>query len=329
MGLLAAADVSRWLARFQPDVVHIHHPFPLSVAALLLARARHIPVVATNHTIPTCSLWGLRGAPVLYSAVERGFSRWILEVLRRCVAVATPTSTAARALREIGFAGPIEVISNGVDTRRFSPGEADSELGTRLGLSGRPVVLYTGRLDAEKQMDVWLRAAARLCESVEVEFLVGGQGSDRDRLEALARELGIADRMCFFGYLPEEEFAAVYRAADVFLVTSPVELQSISTLEAAASGLPIVGVRAGALPELVQNGRNGYVVEPGDWRAASAALASILLSSRKRDEMAAQSRAIAAEHEVTASIRQYDQFLQRAVRKQHEVVGEPTTATGR
>ena len=166
-------------------------------------------------------------------------------MLRRCEAVTTPTETAAELLRAMGYSGPLSAISNGVDTSRFRPGPRPVELARRLGVDERPVVLYTGRLDAEKQMDVWLHAAAVLTRALDVQFLVGGKGSERTRLEALAQELGLDGRLHFFGYLSDEEYPQVYRLADAFCITSEVELQSIATLEAIASGVPAVGVRAG------------------------------------------------------------------------------------
>lgn len=323
------SDTSRWIDRIRPDVVHIHHPFPLSAAALFCARRRDIPVVATNHTVPECSLWGLRGSPRLYRGAETAFTWWLLQLLNRCEAVATPTPSAARAIRLLGFGGHVEPISNGVDTRRFSLEQAGSDLKSRLGLDDRPVVLYTGRLDAEKRMDLWLSAAAALANEIDVQFLIGGKGTDRGRVERLTFDLGIADRVKFFGYLDDAEYPDVYRLAEVFFITSEVELQSICTLEAVASGLPVVAVRAGALPELVRHQQNGYLVEPGDWWDAARRLADVLVDAPKRRKMAAQSRAIAGQHDVTLTIDKYERFLQGAlVRKLSEGIGEPA-ATAR
>lgn len=302
-------EVSDWLDDRQPDVVHIHHPFSLSATALFLARKKGIRVVGTNHTIPECSLWGIRNIKPVYRAADAGFSWWLLQVLNRCDKVATPTRTAATALHNLGFTREVVPISNGIDAHRFSPGNPTSNLREQLGLDERPVILYTGRLDAEKQMDVWLRAAAELLQSCDVQLLVGGQGADRERLEGLAKELGLQNRVIFFGYLPEDQLPDVYRIADVYFIASPVELQSITGLEAIASGLPMVGVRAGALPELIEHGNNGYLVEPGDWKAAAQALRQILDDSGQIEKMGMRSREMALEHDLRLSIDKYDEFL--------------------
>lgn len=298
-----------WLTRTKPDVVHVHHPFPLSAAALVLARRRGIPAVMTNHTVPECSLWGLRNTGPLYRVAYVLMAAWLRYVLRRCHAVATPTPTAARMLQSLGFTGPVTPISNGVDVIEFQPGEPCQVLREELGIDGRPAVLYTGRLDPEKAMDVWLRAAGEAASGCNAQFLIGGRGVDRDRLEGLARHLELDDRVRFLGYLDREKYKQLYRLADVYCIAAPVELQSLSTLEAIASGLPVVAVDAGALPELVRDGVNGYLVPPGNSRAMGRALVSLVSDPAKRARMGAASRRLALEHALDRTIDRYESFL--------------------
>ncbi|MDQ2745508.1 MAG: glycosyltransferase, partial [Chloroflexota bacterium] len=305
--------VGTWLHEVRPDVVHIHHPFPLSSAALFEARRRGIPVVATNHTIPECILWGIRNRGPLYDIASWSLARWIVFLLQRCQAVATPTATAASMLRDLGYDGVIEAISNGIDTARFSPPDSTedrtADIRLYLGLDDRPVVLYTGRLDAEKQMDVWLRAAAQASRQVDAQFVVGGRGGEQQKLVSLAGELGIASRVLFPGYLSDDDFPMLYHLADAYMILSPVELQSITTLEAVASGLPVVAVRAGALPELVHHQENGYLVERGDWDAAGMAVAALLQNAAKRRIMGERSRQVGVDHDVRRSVKQYERLL--------------------
>ncbi|MGH2448853.1 MAG: glycosyltransferase, partial [Chloroflexota bacterium] len=301
-------DASRWLRATRPDVVHVHHPFPLCAAAILAGRALRIPVVATNHTIPACTLFGIRRSFV-YGPAEFAFSHWLTWLLSRTDAVATPTNTAAAELRDLRYRGHVEVISNGVDTMRFQPGQSD-RLRERLGLDGRPVVLYTGRLDAEKQMDVWLRSAARVLKTVPVQFVIGGEGTDRRRLELLAAELGLRGSVLFPGYLNASELPDLYRLANVYMITSPVELQSISLLEAIASGLPVVASRAGALPELVREGWNGYLAAAGNVDETSHALLKVLQANQAETRMMClHSRQLAEQHGLAHTIQAYERFF--------------------
>jgi glycosyltransferase involved in cell wall biosynthesis len=215
-------------------------------------------------------------------------------------------------LQDLGFDAPVEVISNGVDVERFRPGPEETNLRDELGLDGRPVVLYTGRLDPEKSMDVWLRAARATVGSCQAQFLVGGQGVDRERLEALAADLELQNHLRFIGYLPADRYPDLYRLADVYCIAAPVELQSISTLEAVSSGVPVVAVKAGALPELVHHEVNGLLVPSGDSRAMSRALVALLNDSDRRVGMGAAGRRLALEHALDRSLDRYESFLSAA-----------------
>jgi glycosyltransferase involved in cell wall biosynthesis len=306
---LPPRGVKAWLDHAQPDVVQIHHPFPLSTAAAFAAGRRGLPLVATNHTIPECSLWGLRNIRPAYRGATWAFGLWLRRFLGTADIVTTPTDTAAGMLRHVGYRGSVRVISNGLDTERFRPGPPDERLRAQLGLDGRPIVLYTGRLDPEKEMDTWLRAAALISRTMDAQFIVGGEGTDRPRLEALAADLGVGGRVHFIGYLSDADFPALYRLADVYLMLAPVELQSISTLEAMASGLPVVAAAAGALPELVRHGRNGHLVPPADPLSAGTALTTLLADRPLREMMGGISRRIALGHDLQRTISSYEQVF--------------------
>jgi glycosyltransferase involved in cell wall biosynthesis len=179
-------------------------------------------------------------------------------------------------------------------------------MAARLGLPTKPTVLYAGRLDADKCMDVWLRAVPRVLRQVDAHFIVGGNGNERGRLERLAVDLGVADAVTFTGFLGDAEYPRLFSLADVFAITSPAELQSVVTLEAAASGLPIVAARAGALPELVEDGVNGWLTVPGDPRSFADAIVDVLTRPTVRQSMRQASRDVAQKHDLDATISQYE-----------------------
>jgi glycosyltransferase involved in cell wall biosynthesis len=159
-------------------------------------------------------------------------------------------------------------------------------------------------------MENWLRAAAKVANEVDAQFIVGGEGTDRPRLEALANHLGIGTRVHFIGYVSEDDLPALYRLADVYLMLAPVELQSISTLEALASGVPVVAAHAGALPELVQDGRNGYLVPPSDPDSAGTAVMNLLADTSRREMMGGTSRQVALAHDLQATITAYERVFE-------------------
>jgi len=294
-------DLARFMRSWRPDVVHIHHPFPISLAAVLSAKMHGIPVVATNHTIPECTLFGIRSSS-WYRPAERALAVEIKLVLRSADAVTTPTTTAANMLRELGFRGAVTPISNGVDTTRFRP---DPDTRT----ADIPTILYTGRLDDDKDMDTLIQALPTVLSQVDAKVRIGGEGTDRIRLERLVADMGLSRQVSFTGYVSDEDLPAVYREATVYCISSRVELQSISTLEAMASGLPVVAVDAGALPELIRPGQNGFLSPPGDSETFADAIVAVLCDRCLARRYGDASRVIAQGHSTGAMISQYERVL--------------------
>jgi glycosyltransferase involved in cell wall biosynthesis len=321
----ATARIDRVFAAVRsarPDVMQVHHPFPLGFSAVQAARRLSIPVVAVNHTIPECSLYGLRDSQAYPLAVS-AFSRYLSWFLSQADAICTPTSTAATLLKGLGVRRPVEVISNGIDVARFAPAFDQVEARRELGLPNKPTILYTGRLDAEKDMDTWLRAGAVALQSFDAHLVVGGEGTDKARLVALAQRLGIARNVSFPGYLPLARLPRLYQAADVYCITSAVELQSITTLEALASGLPVVAANAGALPELVEDRGNGYLATTGNVSEFAHALKALLGSPACARAMGASGRRRAESHSLGAVAERHEALLRNTA------TGRPGPARGR
>jgi len=131
----------------------------------------------------------------------------------------------------------------------------------------------------EKEIDVVIRALTRLEPALDATFTIVGDGDQRKNLEKLAAELGVADRVTFTGRVSDEQLRRHLTEATVFAIASIAELQSIATMEAMASGLPIVAADAMALPHLVHHGRNGYLFQPHNDRELAVQLTKVLTAS--------------------------------------------------
>lgn len=280
----------------KPEVMHAHSPWPAGRAAERIARERRIPFMVTNHTLPENLVNNLGPWRYLLPGITPVFWRWLMRFLNRADYVTSPTETAIGYLREHGLRVPRQAVSNGVDLRRFRPAAARSKaaraLAERLKLPDKPTVLYMGRLDGEKRMDVWLEAARRVRRRVDAHFIIGGRGGELEKLRALADELGIADHVTFPGFIKEEALPELYRLSTVFAISSPAELQSLVTLEAMASGLPVVACKAGALPELCHDGKNGYLFPDGDAPAMARRIVKVLRYPKGGKRMGTESRRI-------------------------------------
>jgi glycosyltransferase involved in cell wall biosynthesis len=291
------------ITAFEPDVVHIHSPLTLGAMARMVARQLGIPVVYTNHYLPENARPARRCRSRAFDAAFYAYLVWFGN---RSSHVTAPTSTALRLLCDRGLQRASTVISNGVDLTTFSPGPGCEAIRDRYGLrADRPVILTVSRLSREKGVDVLLDAAARLTQ--EAQIAIAGTGPDESRLRAQAERLGLtADRVRFLGFVPGPELPAVYRLADIFAIPSVAELQSLTTMEAMASGVPVVAADAHALRELVGHGRNGFLVPPGRPDELAAWLDVLLKEPGLRAGMAAESLRTISEHELSRSLARWE-----------------------
>ncbi|CAI9390960.1 glycosyltransferase [Microbacterium sp. T2.11-28] len=246
----------RVLSEVKPDVVHSQSHIVIGRGLTRIARQRGIPVIATNHVMAE-NIIDFTTLPPLLDKVALKLAWDDAErTFKMSQAVTTPTRRAAEFLESTIDIQNVIAISCGIDKRNYTP-----------DFTPRPHrrVLFVGRLTTEKHVEVTLEAVAKLApELPEITFDIVGGGDQRRNLEQTAQRLGIADRVTFHGRVDEEQLRASYSKADVFAIASIAELQSIATMEAMASGLPVVAANAVALPHLVQDGVNGYLFEPGD-----------------------------------------------------------------
>jgi glycosyltransferase involved in cell wall biosynthesis len=174
------------------------------------------------------------------------------------------------------------------------------------GMPAPPILLYVGRLDPEKGVETLLRALPTVLSRHTVSLLLCGQGVQESTLRRLAKALGIAARVRFMGVVGDDQLPALYRAATVFVMPSPHELQSIATLEAMASGLPVIAAHALALPELVEDGRNGLLFPPGEALALAHRVISLLADSTRAAHMGRKSREVAEGHDIESSLQAFE-----------------------
>ncbi|MEU1971365.1 glycosyltransferase [Microbacterium sp. NPDC019599] len=260
----------RVLSEVKPDVVHIQSHIIIGRGLTRIARKRGIPVVATNHVMAENVLdftilpasWTRYAVKLAWEDAARTFG------MTR--AVTTPTRKAAEFLERTIDVENVIPVSCGIDRANYT-----ADLTPRTANR----ILFVGRLTTEKRIDEVLRAVKRLDPALDVHFDIVGGGDQRRNLEQLTHELGIDGRVTFHGHASEEELRALYTRASVFAIASIAELQSIATMEAMASGLPIVAANAVALPHLVHDGENGYLFEPGDIDQLTARLTDVLTAA--------------------------------------------------
>lgn len=300
------------IKEFEPDIVHIQMHFPISRMALNEARKRNIPVVATNHFMPDNLTHYLHLPHKVTNLIHKAAWADAARVFRKAQGMSAPTKTAVD-LMQPQLHQPMEVISNGIDLQRFNPQNDGTPARARYHLPNKPTVLFVGRLDKEKQVDVVLRAVAEARKTIDLHFVAAGHGAEENTLKKLARELGIAEHVTFTGFVPDELLPSLYAASHCFVNAGIAELQCIVAMEAMATGLPVLGARAVALPELVHHGENGYQFEPGNHTELSNRMIDVLSNEERRTHMGQKSLEIIAHHDINLVLERFEDFYRAAM----------------
>lgn len=235
--------------------------------AVWIARGRGVPVIVNY-----------RGGEA--DAFLQRAPRWVGATLASAEALIVPSGFLREVFARRGIRA--EVIPNVIDLARFSPASGASP-------TGRAHVIVTRNLEAIYDIGTAIRAFALIAlQKAGALLTISGEGPERGRLEALAHELGLGDRVVFAGRLERDAMAALYRSADLVLNPSTVDNMPNSLLEAYASGVPVVSTDVGGIPQIAQHERTALLVASGDARAMAAAALRILGDSHLASALVAQ-----------------------------------------
>ncbi len=276
------------LKALKPDVVHGHLQFS-SILCSLFGWRRAVPSVATVHT--------LEGPEM---ANRDGLRRWLMyKILERfCDRVICLSKTAEAFVRKNGLArARIEVLPNGIDLAVFEPRSTSERHALRATLEipeGVPLILAVAVLRPPKGIDRLIRALPTICETIDdAQLLIVGDGPERGRLEQLATDIGIRDRVTFTGQ--RADVPDLMSIADVFVLPTLDDAQPTVVMEAMASRLPVIASRVGGIPDMIADGVDGLLVPPDDVAALEAAVSSILSDPARQADVAAAGRATVEE----------------------------------
>ncbi|MGO1393579.1 glycosyltransferase [Agrococcus casei] len=275
----ARANAASLLDALKPDIVHFQSHIIIGRAFAAEAPKRGIRLVATNH-IMFENLMDHSNIPhAVHGPVVNRLWADAARIFEKCDAVTTPTKRSADFLERHTGLSDVQAISCGLIASDYTVSESRND----------PSVVFVGRVTSEKQIDVLIEAFAQISEDLQARLTVIGGGDLIDELGQRTRDLGISERVTFTGIISDADLRRHLTNASVFAMPSIAELQSIATMEAMASGLPVVGANAMALPHLIHDGENGYLFEPGNTDDLASKLETVLRSSdeeyqRMRDE---------------------------------------------
>ncbi len=275
----------RDLKKFNPDVIHSHQFFGTGIEAMLAAKFLKIPFVGTNHTVITEYV---RYAPIKAKWLETLSQKYVNWYYGRCDFISAPSQSVIDEMESFGFKVKSKVISNPIDADAFnnfidSTDMERKKLKQKFGVNDKTII-YAGRFAPEKNIDVIIKAVALVKKDIpDINLAMAGHGVLLEEIRKMAGELGIAENVKFLGTLDKFELADLYRASEIFPITSKSETQSMTLIQAMACGLPVIGVRARALPEYI-NDRNGILIEPDDHVSLARNIVE-LMSDRKKAEL--------------------------------------------
>jgi L-malate glycosyltransferase len=317
--LAEASKLAEVIEEVGIDVIHAHYAVPHATAAVLardMVRSARRPVVVTT----------LHGTDVTLVGLNRAYLRTTQYSIERSdVVTAVSQYLAEYTNREMGVRAPIRVIPNAVDHERFrpaqTPAQGQPDLRQRFAHPDEKLLVHISNFRPVKKVEDVIRVFDRVSQRLGARLLMVGDGPDRPAAVELAAELGLTGRVSFLGSFPRIE--DVLAVSDLFLLPSVKESFGLSALEAMASGVPVVASRIGGIPEVVEDGVSGSLLEPGDVDGMADAAVELLSDpeTHARFARAARTRAVSRFSE--------DRVVPIVARAYADALGSPVAARGR
>jgi 1,2-diacylglycerol 3-alpha-glucosyltransferase len=263
----AAIPVSPFVDQLLPalklDVIHTHHPILLGQTAARKAAELGLPLVFTFHT----QYWEYTHyipfpQEVIQEFLKNAVHKWLKEFMQKCQHIIIPSESMKEILvRDYGLEERCTVIPTGTNLEPYQRADGKT-LRKEKGWQDETILISVGRLAPEKNWETLLHAFAKVyLEHPNLRLVLIGDGPAKESLQTLASELGIAEQVTFTGTIPFEEIPAYLKAADAFSFASVTETQGLVTIEAMAASLPVVAVDGSGTRDIVEHGKQGYLVE--------------------------------------------------------------------
>jgi glycosyltransferase involved in cell wall biosynthesis len=299
---LPRPSIRQVLEEFQPDLIHVVNPAVLGLAGLYYAKSLQVPLVASYHThlpkyLEHYGLGMMEG--FLWELIKAGHNQAQLNL---CTSTAMQLELTGHGVERV------EVWQRGVDTELFQPHLASADMRSHLsqGHPDAPLLLYVGRLSAEKEID---RIKPVLESIPDARLALVGDGPYRPELEKHFE--GTATH--FVGYLTGVDLGAAFASADAFIFPSRTETLGLVLLEAMAAGCPVVAARSGGITDIVTDGINGHLFDPADDQGAIAATHRLFDQLDEREILQQNARAEAERWGWAAATQQLQKFYSTVI----------------
>ncbi|MBR3365848.1 glycosyltransferase [Candidatus Saccharibacteria bacterium] len=311
-------EIKKILRDFKPDVIHLQTAGPVGLGVMNYVKKTDTPLVSTGHSYPDNFTSQFKLLKPIKRPVDAAVRHYLNSFLKNAEYATMPTEMAIEELipeNRKRFKVPVEALSNGVDLSTFKPGEPSKKILEKYHLEkDRPRVLYIGRIDPEKSIENVIKAFSKVLSKIpEAEFILIGDGADKSRLEKLTENLEITGDVHFLGRILPPDLYELYRTGSVFATASETETQGIVLIEAAATGLPLVAVDAGAVKEICRNNENGFLCKPDDIDKIASSLVKILSDKKLQKKMSEASLKIAKTHDLNHTLERFEEIYREVI----------------
>lgn len=300
------------------DIIHSHQPFSLGWEATKLGRKLGLPVVMTYHIKYTDYYHYVILIP---KKISQKIIRYVVNRnCRKCDAVIAPSSAIKKLLFDDGIKKAVYVIPSGINIDQFAKDTGRrNEIRGKYDVKDNEVLLITAsRVVPEKNIDFLVRSFALIRKTrKDVKLMIVGDGSFRDELEALVKELGIGESVIFTGLLDKEDMIAHYQASDIFVFASLTETQGLVAVEAMAAGLPVVAVKASGIEDMIKSGQDGILTDNTEENFAANTI-KLIEDGELRKKMAAAARLDAQTFRIEPWTEKIVALYQELIRKKQE-----------
>ncbi|MGB0918470.1 MAG: N-acetyl-alpha-D-glucosaminyl L-malate synthase BshA [Flavobacteriales bacterium] len=289
------------------DLLHVHYAIPHASAAfmareILKSQGIQIPFVTTLH-----------GTDITLVGKDASFEPVITFAINQSDAVtAVSESLRADTFEHFGVNREVEVIPNFIDLERYE-GCVTEGVVKAFAPNGEKILFHASNFRPVKRVEDVVRVFSKVKEEIPCKLLLAGDGPERQKIEALCRELGTCDDVHFLGKLKNIE--EVYSVADAFLLTSETESFGLAALEAMASSVPVISTNTGGIPEINVHGETGFLSNVGDYEDMAKNTLKLLTDNEKMKQFKRQALQRAKLFSKVNVIPTYEQLYKSVLQK--------------
>lgn len=313
--------VIKAMKSFKPDIIHFHAPLTIGYKAIRCARKFKIPVVGTFHTFfaepEYLGIIGMEKSKFLYNF---GW-HYSNQFFSRCDAVISPARATAKIITEKNNINKIRIIPNGVEVQKYKNYKFDNTKFPLTIKSNEEWILYIGRISKEKCLNILLEAVDLVMKKrLNLKLLIIGDGPYKNKFQKKCKEKNIIHRIYFSGIIPNKDLleSGIIKKMKLFVTASTSENQPMTILESIMFGLPIIGVDAKGIPELIDN--NGFIVPPNNPEIMAKKILEILENRAIQKKFSERSLELSKKYDIKITTNKIEELYYELINNYKKII---------